>query len=365
MGAAPRHPTVRIGALLCVGVLMAGVTSGSVAGLVAARTAGLSYWGTSRVVIAGFPLAVIVTMGSGWLVRRPGHRATAGWMLATATALLLHLVGLATMSWLVAQDQAGRQLVSWLALAGQLAGQRNPDLVGWNAETSDVRVFAHSGRKNLGRTVDTGITLDGINLLLNVGDWNGDGRGDFMTRRSSGAMMFYAGRGRNRFAAPVVAAADWSRVGLVTAGGDVTGDGFPDLLGRDAAGYLRVYPSNGGTGFRPDYVAHSWIDADRQVGVGLLDDDGAPDTVLRRRDGTLWLWSGNGPGGLVTGRQVGSGAARYDWLRGYGDVNGGGRIDVIARTRGNGKLWLLPGTRRGFADRRLIGVGFDAYDFGG
>jgi hypothetical protein len=93
--------------------------------------------------------------------------------------------------------------------------------------------------------------------------------------------------------------------------------------------------------------------------------DGAPDTVVRRSDGTLWLWTGNGPGGLVDARLIGSGADRYDWLRGYGEVDGSGRSDVIARTRGNGRLWLLPGTRKGFADRRLIGGGFDIYDLGG
>ena len=253
----------------------------------------------------------------------------------------------------------------WLALGGQLAEGRRPDLVGWNDSTSDVRIFAHSGRRNLGSTVDTGITLNGIDLLLNVGDWNGDGRGDFMTRGLRGTVRLYAGRGRGRFAAPAVAATGWDRVGLVTAAGDVTGDGYPDLMGRDASGDLRIYPSNGRTGFRADYVAHSPIEADRQVGVGLLDGDGAPDTVFRRPDGSLWLWSGNGPGGLVAGRQIGSGAGRYDWLRGYGDVNGSGRTDVIARSRGNGKLWLLPGTRKGFGDRRLIGAGFDRYDLGG
>ena len=253
----------------------------------------------------------------------------------------------------------------WLTLAGRLSEDRRPDLLGWNADSRDVRVFAHSGRRNLGRTLDTGIALEGINLLLGVGDWNGDGRGDFMTRGVRGAMWLYAGRGRNRFAAPVRAAADWGRVGTVTAAGDVTGDGYPDLMGRDSSGDVRVHPSNGSTGFRESYVAFSSIDGERQVGVGLLDGDSAPDTVVRRSDGTLWLYSGNGAGGLASSRQVGSGAGRYDWLRGLGQVNGSGRSDLVARSRETGKLWLLPGTRTGFGDRRLIGPGFDVYDLGG
>ncbi len=51
--------------------------------------------------------------------------------------------------------------------------------------------------------VDTGIGLGSIDLLLNVGDWNGDGHGDFMTRRDNGAMMLYRGAGDDTFAAPV------------------------------------------------------------------------------------------------------------------------------------------------------------------
>jgi hypothetical protein len=45
-----------------------------------------------------------------------------------------------------------------------------------------------------------------------------------------------------------------------------------------------------------------------------------------------------------------------------GDVDGDGRADLVARTRENGDLWLLPGSRSGFSERRLIGAGFDGYD---
>lgn len=253
----------------------------------------------------------------------------------------------------------------WLGLAGNLAGDRHPELVGWNGRTDGLSVFPNSGRRNLGLTVDTGITLDHVNLLLGVGDWNGDGHGDFMTRRRNGSVWFYAGTGHSQFAAPTRAAVSWGAVRSVHAAGDVTGDGYPDLMGRDADRNVRIYPSNGRSGFRASYVAHSPVDGDKLVGVGLLDRDGAPDTVVRHSDGTLWVWSGNGPGGLVASRQVGTGAGGYDWLRGYGDVNGRGRSDLIARSRGTGKLWLIPGTAKGFGHRRLIGAGFDAYDLGG
>ena len=249
-----------------------------------------------------------------------------------------------------------------LALGGQLAGTGKPDLVGWSAESGVVRVFPNSGRKNLGRTVDTGITLRRTNLLLNVGDWDRDGHGDFMIRRSSGAMWLYAGRGRDRFAAPTVAATGWNWATNVTAAGDVTGDGYPDLVGQDSTRAFRVYPNDHHGGFRPSYVAHPATAGDSIVGVGRYNGDHAADLVVRRTDGSLWLWTGNGSGELVTSRQVGSGARAYDWIDGYGDVNGRGRSDLVARSARTGRLWLIPGTRKDFGERRLIGGGFDAYD---
>jgi hypothetical protein len=254
------------------------------------------------------------------------------------------------------------QDVTALALGGQLAGTRKPDLVGVDTAGGTLRVFANTGRRNVGEPIDTGVVLTGIDLLLNVGDWNGDGRGDIMTRdAATGVLQLRAGRRGNRFAEPVTAGTGWGQVTRIAAIGDVNGDGNPDLAGRAADGTDRVYPGNGGTGFKASYVAREVVPGKNQVGVGLWDGDTMPDTALRRTDGTLWLWLSD----AAATEQVADGMRRYDWVRGLGDLDGDGRADLVVRARTTGALYLLPGRSTGFAPRRLIATGFSGYDYAG
>ncbi|HET6627734.1 MAG TPA: FG-GAP-like repeat-containing protein [Nocardioidaceae bacterium] len=261
---------------------------------------------------------------------------------------------------------SGFSNVNVLASVGDLTGNSGQDLVG--RVGARLLVFANTGGKNIAGVVNTGSVFTDTNLVLNVGDWNGDGHGDVMTRASSGRMLFRAGNGRSRFAAPVRAARGgkrWGRIRLVAAVGDVTGDGFPDLMGQPPRGGMKIYPGNGVNGFAADYAAHSSVSSDVQAGAGLWNSDGSPDSIMRRSDGSLMLYPGNGPGGLMSPRKIGGASGRYDWLHGAGDVNGDGRPDLIARERSTGSLWLLPGNGSGFDPRRFIGSGFGRFDLGG
>jgi N-acetylmuramoyl-L-alanine amidase/FG-GAP-like repeat len=252
--------------------------------------------------------------------------------------------------------------LNYLSAAGHLAGGRSVDLVGRDGK-GRMLVFPNNGATNVARITDAGVSLRGVNQVLNVGDWNGDGRGDIMTRTAgTGDMQFRPGDGRGKFGAPVLAAKGWGGVRLLAAVGDVTGDGYPDLMGQPSGGPMRIYPGNGGAGFRASYVAHSAIGGDRHAGLGLWTGDGAPDSLFRRSDGTLHMYTGNGPGGLMNATKVGGGANAYDWLQSFGDLDGDGRPDLLARERATGKLWLLPRTGTGFGVRRLVGDGFGRYD---
>ncbi|MEP7088630.1 MAG: FG-GAP-like repeat-containing protein [Nocardioidaceae bacterium] len=265
---------------------------------------------------------------------------------------------------------AARYQRSWAGRDRQtnLAGTRRPDLVVRDKVTRRAYLIRSDGSGRAARVTRTGTSFRYANQVLNVGDWNGDGHGDVVTRSGqTGLVYLYRGNGAGSFAAPVrMSRTSFARIRLLAAVGDTTGDGHPDLMGQPSGGGLmRIYPGNGRTGFRHNYVAHASIPASAQLGVGLWNTDGAPDSVLRRSSGTLVLYAGNGPGGLTGGSVLGTVGRTYDWLLAVGDVSGDGRPDLIGRSRATGRLWLLPGTRTGLSHRRPYAGDMRRFDLAG
>lgn len=250
--------------------------------------------------------------------------------------------------------------MDFVAAVGQMAGDSGTDLVARNG-AGTMLVFPNNGARNVESVTDAGFTLEKGNLILNVGDWNGDGYGDVMTR-TGGRVDLRLGNGYGGFEAPVVAARRWGKVKLLAAVGDITGDGYPDLMGQPVGMSMRIYPGDGSTGFGESYVAHSAISSDRHTGLGLWDSDGSPDSLLRRPDGTIVVYRGNGPGGLMDPIEVRKNLRRYDIVQSIGDATGDGRPDLLAREARSGKLWMFPGTPKGFGVRRLVTDRFAAYD---
>jgi hypothetical protein len=83
----------------------------------------------------------------------------------------------------------------------------------------------------------------------------------------------------------------------------------------------------------------------------------------------MWLYRGNGPGGLESPVRVGSGFDRYNRIAGVGDLTGDGQADLLGRA-GNGDVWLIPGlvatSKRpagAFAPRQFVASGWSAYRF--
>jgi hypothetical protein len=226
-------------------------------------------------------------------------------------------------------------------------------------------VVAHTGTYDTSAAIPMSANLSSATMLLNVGDWDGDGHGDLVTRTSTGALFLRLGNGAGSFGAPTQIGSGFDKVGLLAAAGDVTGDGFPDLMGQPTGGAMRIYPGRGIRGLGVSYVAHGAISAYRQIGVGLWDGDGAPDSLFRVGN-KLAFYPGNGPGGLVgSGSTLNGDLTAYDWVIGVGSVTGSSHPDLIVREKATGYLWVLPGTATGFGMRQFLGEGFAGYDLAG
>jgi hypothetical protein len=285
--------------------------------------------------------------------RDAGSTACPGRYLYAQLATIRRLAKQAQKGW------SGRELES------NLAGTRHPDLI--VRRKSDGMAFVlpikpTATSYKIGRPIATGVSLKGIEVFMNAGDWDRDGHSDLIIRKpGNGALYLKRGLGTGKFAAWQLLARGFRGVRLLAAVGDMTGDGWPDLMGQPKGGAMRIYPGKGVGGVRASYVAHRAIDAWRQIPIGRWNRDGAPDSLFRKGP-KLSMYKGNGPGGLMRGRQVRISLKPYDWTVGVSDVGLTGHADVIVRKRGTGQVWLLQATARGFRAPVLIGRGTVGYD---
>lgn len=246
--------------------------------------------------------------------------------------------------------------------AAQVVGSAHPDAVFRSGST--IRVAANAGRTETRAPIATGLVLKSAKGLLNAGDWDRDGRGDLLTRESNGDLNLRRGDGKGHFAAPVKLSSGFATATLLAAVGDMTGDGWPDLMAQPKGGVVRIYPGAGMKGLRASYPAHGTINAGRQIAVGRWDGDGAPDSLFLK-SAKPSLYSGNGPGGLTSGRSLSLDLARYDWVIGISDIDLTGHADLVVREKATGYLWLIPGTPTGFGTRRLLAEGMGGYNLAG
>jgi len=228
-----------------------------------------------------------------------------------------------------------------------------------------VKAWVNPGTFDLGRPIDTGVSFAGANRILDVGDWDRDGYGDVVTRQSgTGNLVLWRGDGHGHLQRAGVLARGFGSVARLAAVGDMTGDGYPDLLGQPHKGVMMIYPGRGLPGLRKAYPAYGSIKDGSQIGVGRWNNDGAPDSLLRRA-GSLTLYAGNGPGGLSSPKRLAVDVSQYDWVIGVSDLRLTGHPDLVVRQRNTGRIYALQGTTKGFLPPLYLGEGLGGYDLAG
>lgn len=198
-------------------------------------------------------------------------------------------------------------------------------------------------------------------------DLDGDGKPDTLAREKyTGNLWFYPGTGTGTAASRRVVDTGWQMHDALVITPDVTGDGKPDLYARQAStGQLWLYPGNGSGGVTaPRVVGTGWEMHDALMAAGDVTGDGKPDLWAREAaTGYLWLYTGDGHGGFTSRRVVGTGWNMHDVLTATADVTGDGVPDLFGREAATGTRWLYTSDGHGgFTSRRVVGTGWGMHD---
>jgi hypothetical protein len=240
----------------------------------------------------------------------------------------------------------------------QMTGSGAADVVGRNAAGRLV-VIANNGARGVSAPISPNLKVTGVTQVLDVGDWDRNGTGDVVVRSSDrDSLVLYPGLGNGRFGRGRSLGAGWKPVSALAAVGDVTGDGYPDLLGKTATGPMTIFPGAGTNGYRAPVLAPSSMRTFNQIGTASWSSSGA---VIPSTSGMFVPLAGTTAADAMR-MANGTTTAAYDTSIGLGDVNGDGVADLLAREKGTGTIWLLPGkTSGGFAPRMWVAAGFGGY----
>ena len=237
-----------------------------------------------------------------------------------------------------------------------IAGTARPDLVLRDRTTKRGYVLRTGGTSGYAAGKVAAPGFAGTDLVTSVGDVTGDGKADLLARtRSTGSTAVRPGDGAGHFGAATRPTARFAKVDVLTGVGDWNGDGHADVVGRNTA-TKRLYVYYGGAGgtFGTTHrlLSYRWGDYNMTVGAGDLNGDKHPDLIARSADGRLWLVPGTG-GALGPARLLSSSWSGFDLTASKGDVTGDGNPDVVARETASKIVWVYPGNGRGGLGRRL------------
>jgi N-acetylmuramoyl-L-alanine amidase/FG-GAP-like repeat len=220
-----------------------------------------------------------------------------------------------------------------LSLDRDLDNRGNNDIVATNA-AHDLLLYPTTNQRTLlaPKTLGSG-SWQGVDLVTIAGDFNGDGPVDLIARQTAtGQLLLYAGSGATVLRAARVIGAGWGGVDTIVGVSDWNGDGHPDLLARmHSDGSLRLYPGNGTGGFlAPRTVGVGWGGMRLISGIGDWSGDGARDLLAVGQDGTARIYLGNGQGGFKASQVLAGDWSGYASVNGVGDVSGDTRTDLFA-----------------------------------
>ena len=204
-----------------------------------------------------------------------------------------------------------------------------------------LRTVSYTGRMSFAGKQILANGFSGLRAAAGVGAFGNDTLGDVVAIDPDGTAWYYPGLGSSGLnAGRSVLARGWGAVNLLIPVGDWDGDGYTDILTRLTTGDLVLQRGNGTGRIAASRTIGTGWGGMRQITAGDFDGDGRRDLVtVRSSDGALVLYPGNGSGGFLESRLMGaSGWGAMSAVRGVGDVTGDGRDDLLARRASDGAL---------------------------
>lgn len=210
---------------------------------------------------------------------------------------------------------------------GDWNGDAMDDLVVISCVTSgpgEVVAFVATGGGHFARTQ----TWTGANVQLVVGDFNRDGKPDFVTSElGSPHVASYLGRGDGTFRAPSIAKPPFDSYDLETA--DVDNDGSLDLIGADGGPIWTMLGKGNGT-FGGQIFRFSQVLTGLELTVADFNNDGDLDVAaVDASGGHVGVGLGTGDGRFADGEQISLGSVQALWIA-AGTVTHDGNVDLTA-----------------------------------
>ena len=196
-----------------------------------------------------------------------------------------------------------------------------------------------------------------------MGDHTGDGVADLFGVNSAGELLLH--RGSTTAGTQLVGrvGTGWGAMSHISQIPDISGDRQSDLLARRGGdNSLWIYRGDGNGGLAAwKQAGRNWGGMDQIVPVRTLAGGSTQYVVARRAsDGSLFRYTLT-PNGLTNIKHIGKNWNGMRQIIGIGDTTGDGRADVLA-IRGDGTLWSYAGTSSGdIGGAKQVGRGWNNF----
>ena len=243
-----------------------------------------------------------------------------------------------------------------IAGTGDFNGDGKADVL-WRADDGTVTDWLGQANGGLaGNGSNFNVNISSNWQVAGTGDFNGDGKADFLWRADDGTVTDWLGQANGGFTGNgsnfnVNISSNWHIAGT----GDFNGDGLADILWRaddgtvtDWLGQSKGGFAGNGSNFNTN-ISSNWHIA----GTGDFNGDGLTDILWRADDGTVTDWLGQSTGGFAGNGSSFNANISSDWhIVSIGDFNGDATDDILWRNdNGTVTQWI------GHTDGTITGNG--------